>query len=114
MFKDDTGFHRDVDTLRIAPRDGLGLLFEPADPLRTRCPGPSAQDALGLFGELARGRIAARRLGSRTLTITLANDGPLSGSAYFGRRGGALRLTLLLVREQGGTQVVHPRNRPGS
>jgi hypothetical protein len=83
-----------------------GSVFEQAlaDPFRTRCPGPSATDVLG-DGTLAiaRASVRAKDLGKNHLTITFRPRRSFTGSAYAGRRSGAVTLALTLERTRGTT-----------
>jgi len=77
-----------------------------ADPVRTRCPGPSQLDVLGESPVLARGTVSAGSLGAQQLAVTLSAGGAFTGSAYAGQRGGSIVLDLALVRVTGGTRAV--------
>jgi hypothetical protein len=79
----------------------------PPDEFRTRCPGPSAQDIVGPNGgALATATVSSGQLGDRRLAITFHSAGTFHGSAYAGRRSGAVVLALALVRSTGGTRRV--------
>ncbi|MHB1836771.1 MAG: hypothetical protein ACYCXW_17615, partial [Solirubrobacteraceae bacterium] len=107
----DTGFRHGIDRLQIAP--GGPPVAPSADPLRTRCPGPSDAEALDNRA-LAQGPLAVARLGARRLTVVLGGNGAFTGSGYSGRRSGTLVLTLVLVRARGGTKLIHvPVGLPG-
>jgi hypothetical protein len=53
------------------------------DPLRTRCPGPSGDDAGGDNG-LATGRLAPRTFAARRVTLRLSRGGSFEGDGYRG------------------------------
>jgi hypothetical protein len=81
--------------------------FGGADPFRTPCPGPGVEDILGPNGAtIATATVTAGQLGESHLSITFHSDGTFHGSAYAGRRSGAVVLSLALVRSTGGTQRV--------
>ena len=98
--------HRGNDELMLsATFDGFG--GGPPDPFRTPCPGPSAQDILGPNGgALATATVSAGQLGDSHLSITFQRLSTFKGSAYAGRRSGAVVMTLALVRSTGGTRRV--------
>ncbi|HKN95413.1 MAG TPA: hypothetical protein VJU60_13840 [Thermoleophilaceae bacterium] len=73
------------------------------DGLRTRCPGPSQNDAVA-GGSLAAGRIASSRVGARKVAVVLSRPGAFSGGGYVGTRSGSL--TLRLVRKRIEERVV--------
>jgi len=76
----------------------------PPDPFRTRCPGPSTQDILGLNGgSLASATVADGQLGGPRLTITFRARRRFAGPGYRGTRSGAVLLTLTRVRSTGST-----------
>ncbi|MFL5862733.1 MAG: hypothetical protein ACJ780_18470 [Solirubrobacteraceae bacterium] len=85
------------------------------DPLRTRCPGPSATEVLephlGLF---ASAPVSPSEIGAHHLSLTASAGGLFTGLGWSGSRGGTITLTLTRVRERGGTQRVHQLvGRPG-
>ena len=88
------------------PFGGLDMI---GDPLRTRCPGPSALDILGRSA-LATAAVPMNALGDSrlTLTFTPGNAGPFSAGDYAGERTGTVVLTLVLVRASGGTARTPP------
>jgi len=96
-------------------RRGVALILGPygaggpslfgVDPLRTRCPGPSAVDVLG-SSPLARASILASTLGAHRLEVTFQRRGSFTGSAYQGERGGSVVLSLVFERARGGTSRV--------
>ena len=96
--------HRGSDELMLSDTfDGFG--DGPPDPFRTPCPGPSAQDILGPNGgALATATVSDGQLGDSHLSITFQRLGTFTGSAYAGRRGGAVVMALALVRSTGGTR----------
>ncbi len=98
--------HRGSDELILSDTfDGFG--DGPPDPFRTACPGPSAQDILGPNGgALATATISDGQLGDSHLSITFQRLGTFTGSAYAGRRSGAVVMALALVRSTGGTRRV--------
>jgi hypothetical protein len=76
-----------------------------SDPFRTPCPGPATADILGPNGgRIATATVTAGQLGDRRLSITFRGHGSFDGSAYTGRRSGAVVLGLVLVRSTGGTR----------
>jgi hypothetical protein len=79
------------------------------DPLRTRCPGPSAADVLGRSG-LATATVPMHALGDPRLILTFAppNAGSFTAGEYAGERTGTVVLTLVLVRASGGTDRTPP------
>jgi hypothetical protein len=84
-----------------------GFDGEPPDPFRTRCPGPSAQDILGLNGgSLATATVADRELGAPRMTVTFRVRRGFGGPGYRGTRRGTVALTLTRVRSTGNTQRV--------
>ena len=66
-----------------------------ADPLRTRCPGPSDAD-LGGGGGVAAGTLDARALGNDRIDLPLRTSGPLVGPGWAGSRSGEIVLHLRL------------------
>jgi hypothetical protein len=80
-----------------------------SDPLRTRCPGPSARDILGRSA-LATATVPMNALGDRRLTLTFAhgNAGSFVAGDYAGERTGTVVLTLVLVRASAGTVRTAP------
>lgn len=96
-----------VDELLLGPGLQGGLGIPSADPVRTRCPGPSAEDVLGgRRAPLATGAVTAGELGASQLSVTLNGAGDFTGSGYAGTRSGSVVLTLALVRARGGTRRV--------
>jgi hypothetical protein len=80
-----------------------------SDPLRTRCPGPSAGDVLGRSA-LATATVPMHALGDPRLilTFTSGHAGSFSAGDYAGERTGTVVLTLVLVRAGGGTVRTPP------
>jgi hypothetical protein len=77
------------------------------DPFRTACAGPSAHDVLGPSGgTLAMATVTAGQLGGQRLSLTFRHPGTFHAPGYTGRRGGAVVLTLALVRSTGRTRRV--------
>jgi hypothetical protein len=86
----------------VSPGGSFGV-----DPLRTRCPGPSAADVLGGRSQIfAAAPLAPSELGRRHLTLSLSTAGTFSGLSWSGSRGGTVVLTLTQVRERAGTHRV--------
>jgi hypothetical protein len=87
------------------PRTGPGVV----DPLRTRCPGPSGTDVLGiaqLATPLATGAVPTTAIGAHTMTVPLASHATFLSDDYAGARAGSLVLSLVAVRASGGTSSV--------
>jgi hypothetical protein len=76
--------------------------------VRTYCPGPADSDVFGSQGRIAAGAISPTQLLSPHADISLSNPGNFSGLGYVGARGGAVGLSLSLVRIQAGTKDVIP------
>jgi hypothetical protein len=72
------------------------------DPLRTRCPGPSAADILD-GSPLAAVTVATSELGAPQLTLTFTSDGSFAASDYAGQRSGSVVFSLVLEHASGGT-----------
>ena len=102
-FDFEVAVRRRGDQLQLtSPGGAFGV-----DPLRTRCPGPSAADVLGNRSEiLAAAPLAPSELGRRHLTLSLSAAGTFSGLSWSGRRGGTIVLMLTRVRERAGTHRV--------
>ncbi|MGZ4244409.1 MAG: hypothetical protein ACXVSE_08970 [Solirubrobacteraceae bacterium] len=108
-----TDFSAGTDRARRAS-DELRLSANPGefpgggiDPFRTRCPGPSAADILGPGNQpLGAATVSAAQLGDPRLSIVFRNRGSFDGTAYAGERGGAVVLSLSLVRSRGVTRRV--------
>jgi hypothetical protein len=84
-------------TLRLAPPD-VGFEGDESDPLRSRCPGPGAADAL-TRAPLARGRVPLAALGRRRVDALLRPPaGSFDAGGWAGERRGELALELRLVR----------------
>jgi hypothetical protein len=64
----------------------------PSDPVRTRCPGPSAADIAG-SSALARGTFPLAAFGRRRLTLRLTTGRRFSSEGY----GGSTRPDLTIV-----------------
>jgi hypothetical protein len=73
----DLGFSGTHATARLYGGD----VIVGADPLRTRCPGPSSSDARG---GLAAGTVPLRALGARRATLRLTRGSSLNGNGYRG------------------------------
>jgi hypothetical protein len=85
-------------TLRLVPAD-FGYEGEAADPLRSRCPGPGAADALREGESLAVGRVPLAALGRRRVdAVVHAPPGPFDADGWSGEPRGTLTLELRLVR----------------
>jgi hypothetical protein len=67
------------------------------DSLRTRCPGPAEQDAIGR-GALASGKIMLPTLGERRIRVLTTSARSFLGGGYAGSRHGQLEVSLELVR----------------
>ncbi len=87
--------------------------YQSSEPLRTHCPGPSANDVTGASnpinagpgsGTIAYGSLALKDLGSRDLTIALSGRGSFVSPGYSGTRAGSLRFSLHLIAAAGGTR----------
>ncbi|HWF74440.1 MAG TPA: hypothetical protein VG186_13915 [Solirubrobacteraceae bacterium] len=76
-----------------------------ADPLRTRCPGPSSTDVAGT-SPLARATISTAGLGAHRMTIAFRSGGSFSSGAYQGTRAGSVVVALVLAHASGGTRHV--------
>ena len=87
-----------VDVLR---REGsLALAFRSSgglgeDSLRTRCPGPAEQDAIG-NGSIALGKIGLAALGQRRLRVAATSARSFARGGYAGQRQGQLDVSLEL------------------
>lgn len=77
---------------------------EISDPLRTRCPGPTAADVLG-SAPLAVGSVQGAP-GAPAITVTFSAPGSFLAGAYAGERGGSLVMTLALEHQSGGTSRI--------
>jgi hypothetical protein len=75
------------------------------DPLRTRCPGPSAADILD-GSPLATVTVPMSELGAPQLAVTFSGDGSFTASDYSGERGGSVVFSLVLEHASGGTSRV--------
>jgi hypothetical protein len=88
-----------VDVVR--GRDELGIALRSdggfTDSVRTRCPGPAEQDAIG-SGTIAIGRIPLSSLGKRHLQVAATSTHGFAGGGYTGTRRGQLVLSLELKR----------------
>jgi hypothetical protein len=90
--------------LKAIQLDASSVAFQPAEDLRTRCPGPDSSDILGSRW-LVAGSIPYRALGSKTLAISLVNPGAFRSDDYSGSWSGSLVLRLALKRATGGTSL---------
>ncbi len=94
--------HADLFKLAAGSED----FFPGADPLRSRCPGPSSSELVG-DGALATGSVPFRDFGAIRLTLRLSASGSFRAPEYQGARLGAIVLTLARARVNGGTGAGH-------
>jgi hypothetical protein len=82
----------DALELRLQSQGALGT-----DSLRTRCPGPAEQDAIGR-GSIASGKIMLPTLGGKRIRVVTTSGRSFVGGGYAGSRHGQLELSMELVR----------------
>jgi hypothetical protein len=75
------------------------------DPLRSACPGPASDDALGPSAALARVSLPLSELGRRSLRIKLAGHSRFVARSYTGSHSGSVSVGLKLVRVRAGTKA---------
>ena len=82
---------------------GPSSLGRDADTIRTRCPGPTHEIALGEDDDehpLAQGTIPFAALGDKTLSVSMGSGLRFSGGGYTGARRGAVTLDMRLLRSR--------------
>jgi hypothetical protein len=92
-----------ADVFQFAPH--AEYFFPGADPLRSRCPGPSGSE-IGAGHALAAGSVPLHDLGAARLTLRLGGSGTFSAAEYRGAHSGAIVLTLARSRMSGRTSTV--------
>jgi hypothetical protein len=94
-----------IDRFSLDPPSDLLSVFSSSDPLRTRCPGPGADDILRP-GSLATGALALTNVGGRRLELVLHSGGRFGGRAYAGTRSGTITIDLARAKTSGRTERV--------